>query len=94
MNVENNVTQKKFRKMFLRVLCAVLWFFPLVILINMFIGGVLGGLFVQEHGAEGFQAGMQLSKDFFKENGQIVFVFELILWFFLSIFGILPGTSK
>ena len=91
------------RHILLRFLIAFIWFLPLIMVINMFIGGIVGGLSspdlptnatFQQTYQTSFDKGRSSSIEFFNQYGRIIFAIELIIWLALSYTGILPGTGK
>ncbi len=84
------------RSIFLRIVFSILWFFPVSLVIQMFIGGIVGGFAGQDaHGFnDGYAAGQHASLAFFHEYGRIVFLGVIVLWLLMCFFGILPGTSE
>jgi len=94
-NVVDDDTLVK-RSLFARICFTILWFLPIVVVINMLVGAIVGG-FTGGSGTtfqEGYNAGAIASANFFENYGQIVFGIELVIWLGLSYFGILPGTAK
>lgn len=86
------------RSILLRVCFSLLWLIPVIIIINVIVSFVVSGMAGSEAGNSGFQAGKEIGHQariaFFQLYGRYVFLIELLVWFALSIFGILPGTSK
>ncbi|MEA3328933.1 MAG: hypothetical protein U9Q08_04315 [Candidatus Omnitrophota bacterium] len=99
----DNVPRKK-RSMFVRILVSLLWLIPIVIVTNILIGTIVGGIAgaqlslvgstVSDSSSAGYTAGKNASIEFFQKYGLITFVCQFILWITLSITGKLPGTNK
>jgi hypothetical protein len=91
-----NPTEPEKRSTLSRILFALLWLIPFWLLINMIIGAVVGLTTVTA--TADFQtakeAGARASREFFFTYGGIVYPLELLAWLLLSIFGVLPGTSR
>lgn len=94
ITIDEQVSLKQ-RSLFARIAFSLLWFLPVVIIINMFVGGVVGG-FAQTGGdfQENYNAGAEAAKTFFDQYGGIVFGGEICVWLALSFYGVLPGTAK
>ncbi len=86
------------RNVALRIIVSLLWFLPVTILINMIVGGFIGGFSASNKPPmtfdQGYDVGKNASQQFFYTYGQIVFLAEAIIWFILCFKGVLPGTSK
>lgn len=95
--------EKKKRNLFLRILFSLLWFVPLFLITNMIIGAIVGGISgaqlpssqssLSDAFLTGYTTAYNASAAFFQKHGGIVFIFQVILWLWLSISGRLPGTG-
>ena len=94
-NTDLQPTPEK-RNILLRIVFSLLWLFPIIILVNMIFGGIVGGMAGTETLTydEGYVAGQKASEIFFKNYGSYLFVAEIIIWATLSALGKLPGTAK
>ena len=94
---DSNLISEK-RHLAVRLTVSILWFFPVIILMNMIVGGFVGGIASSQLGNAGFDQGYQVGQDsarrFFELYGGIVFIVAAIIWLVLCFKGILPGTSK
>lgn len=98
-NDEKNIIEEqlplKQRSLFARISFSLLWFLPVVIVINMFIGAIVGGFAAGGGGfQENYNAGGEAAKTFFDQYGGIVFGGEICVWLAFSFYGVLPGTAK
>jgi len=84
------------RNIFLRCVFSMLWLIPVMLVINITVGAIVGGFAGSQTVTfqEGHAAGQQASIAFFKAYGRFVYVTELIVWLALCVLGKLPGTSK
>ena len=85
------------RSLIARIMFTIMWFLPCVIVINMLVGGIVGGFTstgTATNFKEGYEVGHNSSLAFFQQYGRIVFFVELVIWLALSFKGILPGTAK
>ena len=84
------------RNIFLRCVFSVLWLIPVVLVINIAIGAIVGGFAGSQTVTfqEGHAAGQQASMAFFQAYGRFIYIAELIVWLALCVLGKLPGTSK
>jgi len=80
---------------FVRILVSFLWFPVIVLAVNMFLGVLVGGFAgADKQGFNaGYYAGAEASINFFVEYGRLVYLLEIIAWFLLCLFGVLPGTK-
>jgi hypothetical protein len=87
---------KNIKNVVKRIAISLLWFIPIAMVVGaavgMFVGGFAGSTVTGFN--EGAAAGANATKSFMQQYGQIVFFGEVIIWFVLCFFGILPGTGK
>ena len=84
------------RSILARICFTILWFLPLVFIINMVVGGIVGG-FAGTNTATfqgGYDAGSRAARDFFRHYGHVILGGETVIWLGLAYFGFLPGTGK
>ena len=86
----------KTRSGFLRVIFAVIWLPTLIIFGVVVVGVIVGQLAPGDpyNYQEAYDLGYQASFNFMQEYRIFVFFGITIIWFLLSIYGKLPGTSK
>ena len=84
------------RNIFLRIVFSLLWLLPIMLVINIAVGAIVGGYAGSQTVTfqDGHAAGQQASVAFFQTYGRFVYIAELIIWLALCILGKLPGTSK
>lgn len=84
------------RNFLARVVAVVCWFFPFIIVSNMIIGGVVGGIVGAEFTSyeDGAAAAEKAVPEFFENYGLGIFLTQLVLFSVLTYEGILPGTSR
>ncbi|MFA5260565.1 MAG: hypothetical protein WC450_04990 [Candidatus Omnitrophota bacterium] len=89
-------TQRK-RNLFFRILVSLLWGLPFLIITNMIMGTLLGAVnSIQRPTSsftDGYEAGRNTSREFFKKNQPVLLPLQIILWLGLCLTGKLPGTD-
>jgi Na+-driven multidrug efflux pump len=79
-----------------RILISFVWFIPVCMLVGGIVGMFVGGFASSNTSGfqEGHSTGRNAMKEFMHQYGQIVFLGDVVIWFLLCFFGILPGTGK
>ena len=92
--------KQKERNIILRRSLSVLWFVPIYFVTNAIISLCLGVMITIFHpqdflnAQEGYNYGYEYSQGFFQKYSFVIFIFQALLTFVLSLFEILPGTGK
>jgi hypothetical protein len=83
------------RNFLARVVAVVCWFFPFIIISNMIIGAVIGGIAGSGKTPEDAVVAAEMAvPEFFENYGLGIFLTQLVLYSVLIHEGILPGTSR
>lgn len=88
--------EKAERNIFLRIIFSLLWLLPIMLVINISVGAIIGGYAGSQTVTvqDGYSAGQQASIAFFQAYGHFVYIAEIITWLTLCVLGKLPGTSR
>lgn len=83
------------RNFLARVVAVVCWFFPFIIVSNMIIGAVIGGIAGSDKTPDDAVVAAEIAvPEFFENYGLGIFLTQLVLFSVLTYEGILPGTSR
>ena len=86
------------QNLFLRILCAFLFFIPFYFVSNALVGGVVGGMAGASAHADSYQAGAAAAgpaaRDFFQKYGLILFISQVLAFAALCLLRWVPGVSK
>ena len=97
MRPEGTTLIQKKRNIAVRILSSLLWLLPFLIITNMVTGALLGAVNSLQRPVssltDGYEAGRNDSREFFKKNRPVLLPLQMIMWLGLCLAGKLPGTG-
>ena len=82
------------RGLFMRVFWGLVWFVPLVVLMDLVLIFLVGQLATLRAEHDSHEAAGAAAGAFFAEHGALVLAAQILIWAGLCIGGWLPGTSR
>jgi NADH:ubiquinone oxidoreductase subunit 3 (subunit A) len=103
-NETTDSTQRPTQNIFLRILYVFLWLVLLRIVTGGFIGAIVGGMAgaskentnagMSGNFEAGYNTGAHATMVFMHKYGLIIFLFQILIFIVLCVFGLLPGVGK